>query len=400
MELSVAVGSVFLAVFLLFCAEVGLNPPVSLAILVLVNLPLFFTIGSSCLLGWKMIALNSPRILISRLSHIGDCILTLPMLSAIRRKYPEAYICWAVEKPSNQLLESHPGLDEIMLIPKGWMGKPSAWRYVAGELRSRKFDIAIDPQGITKSAMLSFLSGARKRIGIRGKWGRELAPLLNNCNVQQECAHLVDRSLELLEPLGIQKSHVEFGFQVAPSAGKSMRKFLADESISGRFAVINPGASWPSKRWETCRFADVAEHLYECHQLPTVVTWAGDAEHAMAVQLKSLAPSAVTLAPPTSLNELAAILSIADFFIGCDTGPMHISTAVGTPCVGLYGSTLPTESGAYGLTNLHVQKWHQNGSCRQRRKAENLAMRDIVSADVNRACDQMIQRLSEVAKTA
>ncbi len=347
-----------------------------------------------------MIALNSPRILISRLSHIGDCILTLPMLSALRRNYPKAYIAWAVEKPSNQLLISHPGLDEVILIPKGWMGKPRAWRDVSRDLRSRKFDIAIDPQGITKSAMLSYLSGARTRIGIRGKWGRELAPWLNNTNVQQKRLHLVDRSLELLEPLGIRRPTVEFGFSVERTAAESMRQFLADVSIRGRFAIINPGASWASKRWETNRFAEVANHLFHSQQLPTVVTWAGKEERGMADELHRLAPLAVTLAPSTNLNELAAIMSMAEFFIGCDTGPMHISTAVGTPCVGLYGPTLPTESGAYGPRNLHIQKWHQDGSCRQRRKAENLAMRDICVDDVNRSCDQMIHQLQDRAKIA
>jgi len=337
--------------------------------------------------------LKSPRILISRLSHIGDCVLTLPLLTSLRNAYPDAYIAWAVEKPSDQLLRSDPGLDDVILIPKGWVGKPSAWRAIRRNLRSRQFEIAIDPQGISKSALLSYLSGARTRIGIRGKWGRELAPFLNNCNVPQERDHLVDRTLELLAPFEIDSSAVEFGFSPEPDSVDAMRQFVANSSVSRHFAIINPGASWASKRWETDRFAEVANYLYESHQLPSVITWAGPDERAMANELRDLAPAAAILAPPTSLNELAALLSMAEFFIGCDTGPMHISTAVGTPCVGLYGPTLPTDSGAYGENHLHIQKWHQDGSCRQRRAAENLAMRDISAEDVQRTCCRMIQQL-------
>ena len=346
-----------------------------------------------------MTALNSPRILISRLSHIGDCILTLPMLSALRRAYPDAFIAWAVEKPSNQLIGDHPDLDEVILIPKSWMSRPANWWKLSKELRERQFDIAIDPQGITKSAFLSYLSRAKTRIGIRGKWGRELAPFLNNQLVNQAQSHLVDRSLELLKPFGISESRVDFRMQVDAQAAGEMQGFLTKNLFADRFVVINPGASWASKRWENERFGDLANWLYENHDLPTLVTWAGPEEHAMAVKVQGIAPSAVTLAPKTNLKELAAILSMSQFLIGCDTGPMHMATAVGTPCVGLYGPTLPEESGAYGNFNQHVQKWHQEGSCRERRGAQNLAMRDISVGDVQRACERMIEDLgvTEVA---
>ncbi|MCH2181831.1 MAG: glycosyltransferase family 9 protein [Mariniblastus sp.] len=344
--------------------------------------------------------MKSPRILISRLSHIGDCVLTLPLLTALRREYPDAYIAWAVEKPSDQLLRSQPGLDEIILIPKGWIGKPRAWGAILRDLRSREFEIAIDPQGITKSALLSYLSGARTRIGIRGRWGRELAPLLNNFNVRQQRDHLVDRSLELLGPFEMDESRADFGFSLEPDAVDAMRQFLANSRVSRRFAVINPGASWASKRWETGRFAEVANYLAENYELPSLITWAGPAEQAMANELRDQAPKASILAPPTSLNELAAILSMAEFFIGCDTGPMHISTAVGTPCIALYGPTLPSESGAYGAGHLHIQKWHQDGTCRERRSADNLAMQDISAEDVQTACDRMIQQLEDGRRAA
>ncbi len=336
---------------------------------------------------------GSPRILITRLSHIGDCVLTLPVLCALRRKFPEAFIAWTVEKPTNQLLELHPDLDEIILIPKGWLGKPSQWSDIRRRLRSHRFDIAIDPQGITKSSMLAWLSGAKRRIGLQGRWGRELSGWLNNELVSTQSPHVVDRSLEMLVPLEVSNPEAEYRLPVDATSQRQVLSFLEARQIRRPFVVVNPGASWPSKRWDNDSFAAVVRHLERRHNLQSVVTWAGEEERGMAQAIVHCKDECGIVAPKTSLREYAALCDYAAFFIGCDTGPMHIAAAMGTPCVGLYGTTLPTESGAYGPANIAVQKWHQDGSCRERRKADNLAMMDIKPEDVFEACDQMVERL-------
>ena len=105
-----------------------------------------------------------PRILITRLSHIGDCVLTLPLLSAIRREHPDAFIAWAVESPTQQLLELHPDLDEIIQIPKGWLRKPKHYLNLRRKFKRLNFDIAIDPQGITKAPLLDGSVAQRKEL--------------------------------------------------------------------------------------------------------------------------------------------------------------------------------------------------------------------------------------------
>ncbi len=342
--------------------------------------------------------MSSQRILITRLSHIGDCILTLPVVNAIRKQYPDAFIAWAVESPTQQLLEHHPEIDHIIQVPKSWMSKPGTWRQLRRDLRCEDFDVAIDPQGLTKSAMLGWLSGAPRRIGIKGRWGRELSPWLNNTLVETLSDHVVDRSMELLSKLDIESPQVEFNLPTIAEANQKIDTWLSNHKLNS-FAVINPGASWRSKRWENDRFGTVASHLYQEHNLRTVITWAGDQEKAMAQQIFRLNNRGSVFAMPTSLNELASLISRAKFFVGCDTGPMHIATAVGTPCVGLYGTTRPQDSGAYGPQHVAVQKWYQSGSCKKRRGADNDAMRDIMASDVNAACDQMIASLAQ-AKAA
>ena len=340
---------------------------------------------------------EAPRILITRLSHIGDCVLTLPMLAAVREKFPEAFIAWAVESPSHKLLKLHPDLDEIVLIPKGWAGKPKCWFELSKKLKSYEFDIALDPQGITKSAMLGWLSGAKTRIGIRGRWGRELSPYLNNRLVQTKSLHIVERSIELLAELGIAThdfQSVQTGLPVCPDSLRSIENQLENRNIDEQFVMINPGGSWASKRWELDRFGSVASYLKRHHGLTSVIVWAGDDEHEMARVIHDFDAEASIIAPATSLTGLAALSSKALFFVGSDTGPMHIAAAMGTPCIGLYGTTRPEESGAYGSQHLAIQKWYQSGSCRKRRNAGNEAMRDILASDVFSACDQMIQTLN------
>ena len=338
------------------------------------------------------------RILITRLSHIGDCILTLPVVNAIRKQYPDAFIAWAVESPTHQLLEHHPEIDQIIRIPKNWMSNPQAWSSIRRDLRKENFDVAVDPQGLTKSAMLGWLSGAPRRIGIKGRWGRELSPWLNNTLVEPLSDHVVDRSMELLTELDIESPQVKFNLPTVPESNQKIDQWLSNHQLKS-FVVINPGASWRSKRWENDRFGTVANHLHQQHNLRTVITWAGVEEEEMAQEIFRLNNLGSVCAMPTSLNELASLISRAMFFVGCDTGPMHIATAVGTPCVGLYGTTRPQDSGAYGPQHVAVQKWYQSGSCKKRRSAANDAMRDIMARDVNDACDKMIASLTH-AKAA
>ena len=146
------------------------------------------------------------------------------------------------------------------------------------------------------------------------------------------------------------------------------------------------------------RYGAVASYLKIHHDLTSVIVWAGVDEFEMAKKINSFDTNASIIAPRTNLRELASLTSRASFFIGGDTGPMHIASAMGTPCVGLYGTTRPEESGAFGPHHIAVQKWYQSGSCRKRRNATNDAMKDILASDVFSACDQMIASLSNKSK--
>ena len=286
---------------------------------------------------------EQPNILLTRLSHIGDCVLTLPMANRLKHRFPNCRITWAIESPTQKLLANHTAIDDFLVVPKAWMKKASHWRHLRRELQQRNFDIVIDPQGITKSAMLGWLSGAKIRIGARGKWGRELSPWLNNRLIEPQQSHLADRSMELLQAIegfGDASETPRYEFPLDSAALEFAQRFLAAERLS-RFSVINPGASWASKRWDNQRFGSVGSWLFRHQGLRTVITWAGAEEQSMAHEIVEVDPEAFVIAPHTDLPQLAAVLSLATLFVGCDTGPLHIAAAVGT-CL-LYTSPSPRD---------------------------------------------------------
>jgi lipopolysaccharide heptosyltransferase I len=341
---------------------------------------------------------RSPRLLICRLSHIGDCIHTFPVANALRDHYPNSLIGWVVERPSAPLLAGHESVDELIVVPRRWLKQPGVvWR-LRRRLRQLKFDIAVDPQSLTKSSVAAWLSGAKVRIGYAGKDGLELSKCLNNQLVTRKAPHVVDRYLEVLRPLGISSPQVQFRVPVDEEADAAIGYFLKQQGLLDAFAVINPGAGWDSKLWPIDRYAAVAAYLGRRWHLPTVVVWAGDRERQWAEQIVAGSQSHAVMAPPTSLPELASLLRGAQLFVGSDTGPMHLAVAVGTRCVAMFGPTPISQCGPYGEGHVALQEVYKEQSRRERRRAGNEAMRAIQTESVCRACDTILaDRMSEKA---
>ncbi len=313
----------------------------------------------------------------------------MPLVGELRRRFPAAYIAWATQPVPATLVDGYPGLDELLVVPRDWL---KSWREIGRlrrELRARRFDVVIDPQSLTKSALLGWLSGASQRIGFAAPQGRELSLWLNNHRVVPTRDHVVERYLELLHPLvGSSQPSPQFELPVGEHA--CIAGFLEASQLRGKFAVINPGAGWDSKLWLPDRFGQVAAHLGQHHGLPAVVVWAGDRERAWAEQIVARSAGYAHLAPATDLCQLAELMQRAGLCIAADTGPLHLAAAVGTPCVGLYGSTQPRICGPYGPSHRCVQAFYQDGGSRQRRRAENDAMQAIEVSMVTHACDQLL----------
>lgn len=328
----------------------------------------------------------TPRILISRMSAIGDAILTLPVACALRDHFPKAYIGWVVEKKAAPMIRNHRALDQVIEFERGWFTSLRGIRNAREQLLPHEFEIAIDCQGLTKSALAGKLSGAEQRIGFGGSHGGELSRILNNTLVKPVFTHVTDRSLELLIPLGVHSPKVRWKLPIPPEAqswASSWRNQIPSESL----AILNPGATWASKLWEVDRFAATARYLQDRYNYRSVVVWGSEDEQKMADEIVRLSNESATIAPATDLHHLAALIETADLFISADTGPLHLAVAVGTSTIGLYGSTRPGDSGPYG--QVAIQKAYESGTRRHRRSADNSAMRQISVEDVCASIDEL-----------
>jgi lipopolysaccharide heptosyltransferase I len=336
--------------------------------------------------------MKSPRILIVRLSAIGDVIHGMPLACALRERFPQAWLTWVVEERAAELLRGHEALDELIVLPHAWLKSPRVTWRLRNRLRATRFELALEAQGLTKAAIVAWLSGAKRRIGFGGQWGRELSPWLNTELVDASDRHAVDRNLALLEPLGIVSPQVRFQVPDSAEANDSAAAILQRLGLGDPLAIINVGAGWPSKLWPPDRYAAVAAHLGRARSIPSLVVWGSADERVRGEQIVAGAQGHARLAPKMTLSQLAVLARRAKLFVGSDTGPLHLAAAVGTPCVGLYGPWPAEKHGPYGPQHVVLQKMRLEGSTRERRHAPPIYMEAISVADVCAACEQILNR--------
>lgn len=335
---------------------------------------------------------RTPRILIVRLSAIGDVIHGLPVLCALREALPEAFLGWIVEGRAADLLEGHPALDALVRVPRGWLKSPrEVWR-VHRRMHALRFDAAIDLQCLTKSAIAARLSGARRRIGKAGEDGRELSKWFHNELVACGGSHVIEHYLELVKPLGVSSPQVRFDLPERDVDVRMAEEFLRTQGLRGRrIAILNPGAGWPSKVWPAERYGELARHLAKAHGVASVAVWGVPGELPLAQRIVAASDGHATLAPATSMTELAALCRRAAVFVGSDTGPMHLAVAVGVPTISLHGPSRAEWCGAYGPRNVRLQVRYEDGSALERRQADDSAMRAIEVPLVAEACDRLLR---------
>jgi ADP-heptose:LPS heptosyltransferase len=185
---------------------------------------------------------------------------------------------------------------------------------------------------------------------------------------------------------------VRFDVPLHASAEQSLAPLLRQSRLADGFAVINPGAGWPTKLWPPERLGKIAYLLGQVAGVPSGVVWAGQEERRWAEQIVSAAPPHAVLAPATNLLELAVLMRRARLFVGSDTGPLHLAAAVETPCVGIYGPTRPEECGPYGAGHRTCQAFYQGGGSRARRLGTNEAMRAVTVESVWHACRDLLRQ--------
>jgi heptosyltransferase-1 len=327
--------------------------------------------------------IQSPRILITRLSAIGDNLLTFPMLRSLKHHWPQAKVLWVVDCAASQFLQHHPDIDQVIRLPKGFLKRPQLLRQVVGQLRSFSPTFAIDPQGLFKSALLTWLSGAKIRIGFDHTQSREAAWWWYNHRVAVGDGHMIDKQFQLAKAAGASLESLDFGWQV-PQADRDWARSTLDQlGLSERqYLLFNPGSAWPGKNWSPQRFGEVAGRMWKDAGWKTMVLWGNDKELQMAQQAVAASEGHATLAPATTLVQAAALVSKARLVLSGDTSVLHVATMLGRPSVSLFGPTLPHRSGPYWRDDIALQNRFYDGSSRQRRRADATAILEITSDEV------------------
>jgi heptosyltransferase-1 len=296
------------------------------------------------------------NILIVKLSAIGDVIHALPVAHALKQTYPNARITWVVEKPAYDLLTNNPDIDEIIIFDKpkfkSLTGLLSNGYKFSKLLKSHNFDLAIDLQGLFKSAAISYLSGAPKRLVYCN--ARELSDKIGQriCG-DHENGHVVDQYLDVAKHLGCNIDQVEFPMNITEVEAQKAEAIAnhAGLRLENSYVVLAPGTNWPSKCWPTTHFAKLADELYDNNIIPVIIGGPNDQQLAEEIHLNTKIPP-IDLTGKTSLKQLSYIIKRSQAFVGADTGPMHLAVAVGTKVVTMFGPTNPGRNGPYG--NQHI----------------------------------------------
>ena len=340
------------------------------------------------------------RILIVKLGSIGDIVHTLPALAALRRAMPHAEISWVVERQSSEILRDNPLLDRLIEVDtkalrRGLMSGETlrAPRQQLRRLRVSAFDVALDFQGLLKSASIARLSGARRVFGYSRDGLREPASalFLSKTVAVPKQTHVIRKSLLLLQgALDIPVPDV-FSFPIRVTAKDEAEARQVSANAGGNYAILNPGGGWPTKLWSAERFGKLADLLWENYGISSLITY-GPGELELAENVRRSSVSGKAQPVNLSLKSFYALAREARVYVGGDTGPTHIAVAAGTPIVGLFGPTEWWRNGSPRPEDICVER--NDIDCRvdcHRRSCSKWICMDI---EVGHVMDAVQRRLS------
>ncbi len=350
---------------------------------------------------------NIKKILVIKFRHIGDVLLTVPAIRALKETFPDSGISVLVNSGTEDVLAGNPVIDELIIFDRAVKKLSPVRRYkkeidFLKGIRARDFDLSVDLTGGDRAAIVSFLSGARYRLawnpGKKGFTGKRfLYTHLADIDKQK---HIVLQNLEVLKHFSITTANTDIDFFIPEDARLSVKKIFKDNNIKDNDTVvhIHPTSRWFFKCWKDEYMAEVISWLIN-KGIKVVITSAPDKrEMEMAKRILSLVSSLISpeaglregsLRHPSSLplnlcgrtttKELAAISEVSDLFLGVDSAPMHIAAAVKTPVIALFGATDENVWGPYGKGHIVITK---NLPCKPCKKGmcQDIQLRECMTA--------------------
>ncbi|MCE5198715.1 MAG: glycosyltransferase family 9 protein [Armatimonadota bacterium] len=340
------------------------------------------------------------RILIVKLSAIGDVLMATPVARALREEFPDAYLAWIVERKSADIVLGNPYLDEVIVWDRtkgnGVLGDAVNFFKVFGklrkELRSRKFDACVDVQGLLRSAGVCLASGARRRIGFSDGaegsvflYNEKYDPGGDDVNAQQ-------RNLDLLKKLGVNSTQTAMYMPVSDDDRRFADEFFSKEGLDdAKVVAFCPATTWVNKHWTPEGWSQVADLLAEKHNAKALIL-GSKADIPLASKIVDGSRCKPTVsAGQTTLKQAGALMGKCAAVIGVDTGLLHMSVALDRPTVGLFGAS------AWRCFQkkdnfIWVAKDFPCSPCRRHPTCENVdCMQAITSQDVENAVGSWLE---------
>lgn len=290
-------------------------------------------------------------ILLVRLRAVGEVVMTLPVVDVVRRNLPNTHLAMLVEAPCDQIFAGDSRVNEVFVFDKPslrsfpYPKRLKAFSKFVLSMRKRHFDMAIDLHNVSRSQWLTFLSGSRNRVGLKT---RAMTCHLHTriLNLPEDSRqHNITRYMEILKSIGLDVSEYTYEMRLSEQAIGWAKSWLETGGVADqKHVVIHPGAAHRHKCWPPSQFARLGDLLYE-HFHADVIVSCGPGETPLGEEVQQGMKSPARLACDMDLQQLGALLSLCDLTVSNDTGPTHISSAVGTPTLAVIGPTNPYKGG-------------------------------------------------------
>lgn len=365
------------------------------------------------------------KILIVRLSAVGDVINVLPALKVLRSTYPKAHISWLVEDRAKDILENNPDLDEVFVFPrKRWQKDiksfvsflPTLKEAITffKNIRSNNFDLIIDFHGNFKSGLMTMFSGKCVKLGFDRKSCKEWNHLFTNrhASLVNKRIHRIDKNLSLLKLLEIDNTYLKTDIIIPNSDKTFIDDFLSHNIAEDKqLAVIHPGTSkfGEFKRWPAEKYAKLADMLINKLNMAVLFTWGGSEIEIVNNILSFMHEKATISCKTQSLKQLAELINRSNIFISGDTGPMHIASIMEKRQVAIFGPKDPIIYGPYLLSknlnpntlipNSHhkttrlVRKDLPCSPCKKRKCKQNVCIKLITPDEVFFVCKELMTKI-------
>jgi heptosyltransferase I len=312
-----------------------------------------------------MLDFEPRRIVLIKPSALGDIVHSLPVLTALRQRFPRAHLSWVVNRIYEPLLCGHPHLDDVIpfdrsLARGSYLGGALGFTKFLRRLRRERFDLAIDLQGLLRTGLMTFATGARARLGLASAregagwfYTHRIDDSVVNSRSELTTLHAVDRYWRVAEALGLGDRPKTFHVPLDDNARQWTRLLL--QSRPRPWLAVGVGARWLTKRWPPEHFAELTQRALDQFGGTAIFVGASNEAPLADTAAKLIRGRVINFTGKTTLQQLAALLAEVDVMIANDTGPLHLAVALGRPVVAPYTCTKVARTGPYGQPDRAIE---------------------------------------------